>query len=90
MRPLYLDQPIAVSDIFAQIERLERIFTKDFGYNCRVARLKNHRDPQVGLNMAILKHIEEHDNENTLLIVYYTGHGAQVVENSDRRLELSA
>jgi hypothetical protein len=86
----YPDRLIVVSDNLLQIERLEKIFTKDFGYNCRVARLKNHRDPQVGLNMAILKHIEDHDNENTLLIVYYTGHGAQVVENSDRRLELSA
>jgi hypothetical protein len=73
-----------------KIERLDRIFTTNFGYNCRIARLKNHRDPQVGLNLAILKHIEDHDNENTLLIVYYTGHGAQVVENTNRRLEISA
>jgi hypothetical protein len=55
-----------------------------------VARLKNNRDPQVRLNLEILQHIDDHDNEDTLLIVYYTGHGAQVVENTSRRLELSA
>jgi hypothetical protein len=73
-----------------QIARLEEILTKGYGYNCKIARLTNHRDPQIGLNMAILKHIEDHDHQNTLLIVYYTGHGAQRVDNTKIRLELSA
>jgi hypothetical protein len=40
--------------------------------------------------MAILKHIQDHDHQNTLLIVYYTGHGVQRIENTKPRLELSA
>ncbi|KAL1606519.1 hypothetical protein SLS60_003924 [Paraconiothyrium brasiliense] len=73
-----------------EIDRLQNIFTLGFGFGCRVARIKNDKNPQIGLNFEILRHVNEHDGENNLLIVYYTGHGNQVDDGDGQHLELSA
>ncbi|KAJ4356503.1 uncharacterized protein N0V89_004537 [Didymosphaeria variabile] len=73
-----------------EIDRLQNIFTLGFGFGCRVARIKNDKNPQISLNFEILKHVNEHDGENNLLIVYYTGHGNQVNDGDGQHLELSA
>jgi len=48
------------------------------------------RDPQVGLNLAILNHIHKHDGEHNLLIIYYTGHGKKLMGKDGRRLQIAA
>jgi hypothetical protein len=74
-----------------QIERLQTIFQTGYGFHCRIAALKDDRDPQTELDYQIISHVRDHDDEDSLLIVYYTGHGNQVVEeDNQRRLELTA
>lgn len=73
-----------------QINRLHSIFTKQFGYECDIAKIKNSKKPQVMLNLAILQHVHRHDGPNNLLIVYYTGHGTRAEVNGRQCLELSA
>ncbi|CAN9324166.1 unnamed protein product [Alternaria alternata] len=45
---------------------------------------------RVDFNLKILQHIRQHDGDDNLLIVYYTGHGSQVRNGQVRNLELSA
>ncbi|KAF2035247.1 hypothetical protein EK21DRAFT_84866 [Setomelanomma holmii] len=62
-----------------------------FGYSCRVEVLQNQGIPQLDLNHHILSHVRTHNDENTSLILYYTGHGFQEVDKNGReRLLLSA
>ncbi len=53
--------------------------------------IQNSRHPQVDLNRHILNHVHEHDGDNNLLIVYYTGHGVRIEDGKGYcRLQLSA
>ncbi|KAF2684475.1 hypothetical protein K458DRAFT_302466 [Lentithecium fluviatile CBS 122367] len=70
-----------------EIARLESIFSKDFGYECKIVNITNVKKPQIALNCAMWQHVNDHDGPNNLLIVYYTGHGNQV---ENERLELAA
>ncbi|KAF1830725.1 hypothetical protein BDW02DRAFT_633411 [Decorospora gaudefroyi] len=73
-----------------EIERLKTIFTAGFGYGCTVKSICNSSSPQVDLNHHVLSHVREHDGDDNLLIVYYTGHGFQVKDEQGSRLQLSA
>lgn len=57
------------------------------GFQCSVHSITRHKRAQVNLNKAILDHVDIHDDPNSLLIVYYTGHGFWHVKE---RLALSA
>ncbi|KAI4681043.1 uncharacterized protein J4E88_005548 [Alternaria novae-zelandiae] len=70
-----------------EIARLERIFRDRFGYQCSVHSIDDNKKPQLDINKAILDHVFEHDDPHSLLIFYYTGHGA---EDGEKLLELSA
>jgi hypothetical protein len=74
------------TDRSRQLERLRSIFEDQYKYKCNVHSIKNLRKPQLDLNMAVRKHIDDHDGPNNLLIFYYTGHGGQTKNG----LELSA
>ncbi|KAI4922709.1 hypothetical protein J4E90_001142 [Alternaria incomplexa] len=73
-----------------EVQRLKWLFSKGLGYGVTIANIKNTRNPQVAFNLEILQHVHKHDDEDNLLIVYYTGHGSQVVDGNVRNLELSA
>jgi hypothetical protein len=80
-----------MADLHSQVERLEKIFTKRFNYGCSIAELRNKRNPQLELNHVIDGHVMKHDGDENLLIVYYTGHGAQLRDaNGGLQLRLSA
>ena len=75
-----------------QIEKLKHIFTDGFGFGCTIEKLENSSSPpQFDLDLAILNHTKRHYEPDTLLIVYYTGHGAEEKDADGRRhLQLSA
>ncbi|KAH3915673.1 hypothetical protein HBI56_146780 [Parastagonospora nodorum] len=74
-----------------EIERLQTIFEKKFHFGCEVQILRNIDDPQLDLDHYIMSHVRNHNGDNNLLIVYYTGHAAQVADPiKGRRLRLSA
>ncbi|KAF9694248.1 hypothetical protein EKO04_007776 [Ascochyta lentis] len=74
-----------------EINRLKLIFSLGYNYSCRVARIKAGSKTQIDLNYEILKHVHDHDSDDTLLIVYYTGHGEHIVDkDGSHHLNLSA
>ena len=60
-----------------EVERLQSVFEKRFRYNTHIRYLDNHDEKklQVRLNAKVASFVDEHDGPNTLLIVYYAGHG---------------
>jgi hypothetical protein len=64
-------------DLTEEVEELERVFEKDFNYGARVAYLDSSIEQklQVQINGKVASFVSDHDGQNTLLIVYYAGHG---------------
>ncbi|KAH8729022.1 hypothetical protein GQ44DRAFT_571519, partial [Phaeosphaeriaceae sp. PMI808] len=49
-----------------EIDRLQSIFENQYNYKCRIHSIQNTKNPQIDLNLAVLKHIEEYDDPNNL------------------------
>ncbi|KAF2125114.1 hypothetical protein P153DRAFT_434790 [Dothidotthia symphoricarpi CBS 119687] len=75
-----------------EIRRLRRVLQDDFRFEVSPeVRLGTTKNPQNTLNSAIASHMDKHDGQNNLLVVYYTGHGLlRGPVNGNGRLELSA
>ena len=60
-----------------EVESLRAVFVDKFGYNATVAKLDANAQKrlQVQVNAKVAKFVEDHDGPNTLMIVYYAGHG---------------
>jgi hypothetical protein len=74
----------------SQIERLKNVFEGRMNYACSEVDLHTEYKPQHILNEAIATHIRNNNDPNNLLIIYYTGHGVIVGEESHERLSMSA
>ena len=61
----------------AEVKRLEAVLKNDFGYHAEIFYLDNHIEQrlQVILNAVVAEFVRKHDGPNTLLMVYYAGHG---------------
>ncbi|KAL8646672.1 MAG: hypothetical protein Q9210_006000 [Variospora velana] len=64
-------------DTSKEVSRLRAVFTKNFGYHVTIQYLdaKQEQRLQVQVNAKVAIFVHEHDGPNTLLIVYYAGHG---------------
>ena len=64
-------------DTTTEVEDLRKVFEEDFGYHTTTeylnANLKSKL--QVQLNLSVAQFVHDYDGANTLLIVYYGGHG---------------
>ena len=60
-----------------EVKRLQKVFEKKFHYNVQVEYLDNHiaQKLQIHVNAKVAHFVNTHDGPNTLLIVYYAGHG---------------
>lgn len=60
-----------------EVNRLKSVFENRFNYHVQVKSLDNHVEQklQVQINKIVAVFVAEHDKPNTLLIVYYAGHG---------------
>ena len=60
-----------------EVEKLKAVFEDKFGYNATIANLDANRQGrlQVQVNAKVANFVEDHDGPQTLLIVYYAGHG---------------
>ena len=60
-----------------EVNALKSVFEERFRYHTTVEILDNNRTPklQVRLNKKVAAFVDKHDGPNTLLIVYYAGHG---------------
>lgn len=71
-----------------EIGDLKEVFEHQFHYECEIVELHNQKSPQHQLNHAIANHLLKYDGPNSLLIIYYTGHGFWREDKQD--LEISA
>ena len=71
------DQGSADIATHLEVESLRAVFVDKFGYNATVAKLDANAQKrlQVQVNAKVAKFVEDHDGPNTLMIVYYAGHG---------------
>lgn len=60
-----------------EVNRLKSVFEEQFHYQVQVKSLDNYIEKklQVRINRIVAEFVDEHDGPNTLLIVYYAGHG---------------
>ncbi|KAL8784332.1 MAG: hypothetical protein Q9213_004041 [Squamulea squamosa] len=60
-----------------EVKDLKSVFENDFGYNATIEHLDGNSKNrlQVEVNFKVAKFVKDHDGTNTLLIVYYAGHG---------------
>jgi len=70
-----------------EAKELETLFRDRFYYQTKTVELNVREKPQHQLNKHISQFICEHDGAQSLLIVYYTGHG--VYQESTKTLELT-
>ena len=62
-----------------EVEGLKAVFETRFGYNTTVEHLnaQSKKRAQAQLNSKVAMFVENHDDPDTLLIIYYAGHGAR-------------
>ncbi|RAL62830.1 hypothetical protein DID88_004672 [Monilinia fructigena] len=60
-----------------KVKELDDVFRNTFGYKTsqKVLRQDSEQHPQVQINTYLAEFVQDHDDQNTLLIVYYAGHG---------------
>lgn len=60
-----------------EVNRLKSVLETRFNYHVQLKLLDNYieRKLQVRINKIVAEFVDEHDGTNTLLIVYYAGHG---------------
>ncbi|KAI4116368.1 MAG: hypothetical protein LQ345_003202 [Seirophora villosa] len=60
-----------------EVSQLKAVFEESFGYHVTIQRLdaKIEKKLQIQVNAKVANFVEAHDGPNTLLIVYYAGHG---------------
>lgn len=76
LQPLTLLRALLI--LIVQISELKDLFEKDFGVTAVVVTLQaGEIDPQVQMNAVITDFVHKYDgdDEEHLLVVYYSGHG---------------
>ena len=66
---------LAHTDSSCQVEQLADVFENDFHFETRKEVLAAGKNPQLELNAKLSNFILEFDDEHTLCIIYYAGHG---------------
>jgi len=61
----------------AEVHRLKEVLEDKFNYNAHIEAIDNSipQKLQVQINAKVAAFVAAHDGPNTLLIVYYAGHG---------------
>ncbi|KAL3420455.1 tyrosine-protein phosphatase non-receptor type 6 [Phlyctema vagabunda] len=74
-----------------EVKLLAAVFQKTFNYKIvpKVLTKDARRKAQVQVNRHLAEFVDEYDDTNTLLIVYYAGHGKRVEPHGSMILEAS-
>jgi hypothetical protein len=54
---------------------LKEVFEKTFNYDVTIGRLKESDDAKLDIILTIATFMKANNFDNTLLIIYYAGHG---------------
>lgn len=70
----WLEPDIETQD---EVQRLKAVFEDGFGYHATLEYLdaNSQGSLQVDLNVTVASFVKAHNGVNTLLVVYYAGHG---------------
>jgi hypothetical protein len=71
----------------AQVNKLESTLKDVFGFTVETKLLDHKQKPQLQMNKHISGFICDYDDDNTLLIIYYAGHGYSALD-PERKLIL--
>ena len=74
------------TSIEEEVLELKRILEGDFGFNVTQEHLNNKDDLQSSINVVMANWVHKHNSLETLLIVYYAGHGKPGVNNGELRI----
>jgi len=66
-------------DTEEEVNGLEAVFTDLFNYTVIKRQISGDRRPAIQLALYLAEFVHTYDNESTLLIVYYAGHGVPKV-----------
>ncbi|KAL8903572.1 MAG: hypothetical protein Q9171_007359 [Xanthocarpia ochracea] len=71
----WLDSDMGITE---EVDDLESVLVNDFGYHATRVQLNGNSKQklQIKVNAKIADFVDKHDGPNTLLIVYYAGHGS--------------
>jgi hypothetical protein len=56
------------------MKELENVFKDDYKFEIKNLQIKKGKDPQKQVDHGILGLFIDHEDEHTLLIIYYAGH----------------
>jgi hypothetical protein len=59
-----------------EVEQVRGIFADEFNFPTKVIDLNNITRPQLQLERNFVEFMAEYDGDQTLMIIYYTGHGS--------------
>jgi Caspase domain len=59
-----------------QLEDLSRVFKEDYGFEVEESIIDSKSNPQIKLNMDLATFVFKHHKPDTLIIIYYAGHGS--------------
>jgi hypothetical protein len=59
-----------------EVEQVRGIFADEFNFPTKVIELNNITRPQLQLERNFIEFMAEYDGDQTLMIIYYTGHGS--------------
>jgi Caspase domain len=60
----------------SQVQELGQVFQDDYGYEVHESVINSQDGPRKQLNRDLSDFVYKHDKPETLLIVYYAGHGS--------------
>ena len=70
------DQDCVDMETQEEVEGLKEVFEKKFGYSVTTFELSTENGGlQVQVNAEVAVFVKNHNGQNTLLIIYYAGHG---------------
>ncbi|KAI9710485.1 MAG: Phosphatidylinositol-4-phosphate 5-kinase [Bogoriella megaspora] len=63
-----------------EVRDLDELFQNSFKYHTKIVQLHDKCNANLQLHSAFVDFIKQYDGPNNLLIVYYTGHGSQMID----------
>lgn len=58
-----------------QVDRLSDVFSKRYRFGVTEKRLNTQKSAQLQIHRHLANFVYDEDDEHTLLIIYYAGHG---------------
>ena len=78
---------ILILTLIFQVDELRRVFENDLGFEVVHNEIGAEKPAHNKVNYFLSKFVDDFDHEDSILIIYYAGHG--FVDPKTRRLKLT-